>query len=959
MATKLDNNQIQSDYEDRFNKTAGSLKSAEQDAYDNAFNDMTSGDNYAKDADASSENDAIERLRNREDEGSWMTKMDSFADQKGFNKPQSKINAIVKKGGPVGALMGLLLGGAGMISFFGAPGMLIVNFAEVLTQKLNDQHSSFDRRTTRVIRAKIENSTKGVCTSNVSIKCKYSSMSDKQVEKFRKAGIEIAGEDKSITGRRKPTSFKFNGKEISAKDFSKEMRQNQAFRVAVNNAYAPKFMGMSDKIFNKVASRFKTSKKAPFDEKMTDEDREKKVSEITKEGQQSGSGRRVQEGDKKDPTCPQDCATYTKAEADDINSAANQIDNLSGDAEEVAKENLKKAGGNTLSKAASVIKVTGILDDACTVVGMANAVAVGAKTIRAAQLVRYAMVFLSVASMIKAGDATPEDVAYLGTILTAVYAFSDGSRSKSATEGIGFRSAAYGDKGATDISTQFLAGGGLGGKFSNVMDNIYSIFPGGRKTVRTTCRINNNPFVQAGSFVAGLALWIVPGGQAIQGSKLAAQGVLALVTTAATIVLPGLIADLIAGVVVDKTTVGEAAGDALASGTGSMLSNVSMAGGNLALTPAAAVAYQRDTRATIARDAEIDRATHSPFDATNSNTFMGSIYTAFMPTMMRMGTTTGIITSAFSLASPGSIVGRLTSPNVTAADTSQYESCQDLDYRELNLATDPFCNVKSGLFGRGTDDDPNDVIDRLAADIDPETGEPSSEEYKSFVEECFERTRPLGASADDSGDTGRGEECILNTSDNDPAAQRKRDFSIHYIDQRVNDIMENGLPNPGEQQAGSTTGQTVTNGNYALPLDIKWYEEHPDWFSKPHHDYPAADIPVPEGTNVYAMSSGKVTAAPNGYGYGQGVSIMGDDGVLYNYGHGQDGGQIVKVGDTIKAGQLIMHSGNTGRSTGPHLHVDMKIGSEKACPQNLLVALGKKESSLPSPQSLPTSGCSN
>jgi murein DD-endopeptidase MepM/ murein hydrolase activator NlpD len=144
-----------------------------------------------------------------------------------------------------------------------------------------------------------------------------------------------------------------------------------------------------------------------------------------------------------------------------------------------------------------------------------------------------------------------------------------------------------------------------------------------------------------------------------------------------------------------------------------------------------------------------------------------------------------------------------------------------------------------------------------------------------------------------------------------------------------------------------------------LPVDQKWYDQNPVWFSKPHHDYPAADIPVPLGTPVYAVTSGRVIRAPAGYGLGEGVTIMGDDGYQYDYGHGSDGGKIVKVGDIVKAGQLIMHSASTGNSTGPHLHLGISKNRVKSCPQKLLIALGEKSATLPTPQSLPTSGCSN
>lgn len=162
-----------------------------------------------------------------------------------------------------------------------------------------------------------------------------------------------------------------------------------------------------------------------------------------------------------------------------------------------------------------------------------------------------------------------------------------------------------------------------------------------------------------------------------------------------------------------------------------------------------------------------------------------------------------------------------------------------------------------------------------------------------------------------------------------------------------------------------TSGTNISKNGYALPLDQKWYDQHRDWFTKPHHDHPAADIPVPKGTKVYAMHDGKITAAPTDGPFnkacGIGVIIKGVDGHEYWYCHGTDGGSIpgAKEGDTVKAGQLIMHVGNTGDSRGYHLHVAIKVNGTKVCPQSLFDALGKGSSTLPEVSGLPRSGCTN
>ncbi|MEU6931487.1 peptidoglycan DD-metalloendopeptidase family protein [Streptomyces sp. NPDC046385] len=121
----------------------------------------------------------------------------------------------------------------------------------------------------------------------------------------------------------------------------------------------------------------------------------------------------------------------------------------------------------------------------------------------------------------------------------------------------------------------------------------------------------------------------------------------------------------------------------------------------------------------------------------------------------------------------------------------------------------------------------------------------------------------------------------------------------------------------------------------------------------PHHDYAAIDIQVPTGTPVYAVTRGTV-----GYidgGFGNGITLTGSDGTTYIYGHLDSRG--VASGTTVSPGQYLGESGNTGQSTGPHLHFEIRIGGVKHCPQPLLLAL-YDGTTPPAPNTLPTSGCS-
>ncbi|MCD7863744.1 MAG: peptidoglycan DD-metalloendopeptidase family protein [Lachnospiraceae bacterium] len=83
------------------------------------------------------------------------------------------------------------------------------------------------------------------------------------------------------------------------------------------------------------------------------------------------------------------------------------------------------------------------------------------------------------------------------------------------------------------------------------------------------------------------------------------------------------------------------------------------------------------------------------------------------------------------------------------------------------------------------------------------------------------------------------------------------------------------------------------------------------------------DWAVPVGTTVYASSGGTVTRAGWSSSYGYCIYIQHPDGKETRYAHCSK--LYVSVGDTVVQGQAIALSGNTGRSTGPHLHFEIRV----------------------------------
>jgi len=88
-----------------------------------------------------------------------------------------------------------------------------------------------------------------------------------------------------------------------------------------------------------------------------------------------------------------------------------------------------------------------------------------------------------------------------------------------------------------------------------------------------------------------------------------------------------------------------------------------------------------------------------------------------------------------------------------------------------------------------------------------------------------------------------------------------------------------------------------------------------------HHS--GTDIKTKANDNIYAAFDGEVVFSGNYYGYGLLIRIKHPNGLETYYSHNSK--NLVKVGDRVKAGQLIALTGRTGRATTEHLHFETRV----------------------------------
>lgn len=94
------------------------------------------------------------------------------------------------------------------------------------------------------------------------------------------------------------------------------------------------------------------------------------------------------------------------------------------------------------------------------------------------------------------------------------------------------------------------------------------------------------------------------------------------------------------------------------------------------------------------------------------------------------------------------------------------------------------------------------------------------------------------------------------------------------------------------------------------------------------------DVAVAYGSPVKAAASGKVIFSGVRGGYGNCVMIEHGNGLVTFYGHLSE--LLVEANDRVKVGQIIAKSGNTGRSTGPHLHYEVHKNNQPINPRLFL-----------------------
>lgn len=749
----------------------------------------------------------------------------------GGGKRKGKIS-LLKKKGPLAAILALFFGGGFASFMLFSPGIAIVQFKEVLMGDLNDQVRAMDTLDSTLMRAKLGSIQSGVCGERLTIRCKFSTMSEKEVQRFRDAGIEIEpNEPDRNFGRTKPTKLTFpDGTEITnPSELRTYLRNNPSSLSILRQAFNPKFAGMYSEVARRVFAGFKTdrSQKVQGD---TEEERKESISAATA-GETAGisaDGFRVDEEGRN--YVVNDSGVRVYPEGTEGIPAGSIIDQ--GQFDSIVAENLSlferiedaadnaspgnNAFGRLLSAGWRGINVLGAGDTMCTMYNTARAVAAAAKVARALQVAQYFVVIANVADRIMAGSATPEEVELIGNTLTAVdtreeivdessertsddpetaeaIPYENPNYGANAFDSAGYHIAAYNEAPIlTSQDMQFAIGGALTGKLASVLDAIADFF-GGRENIRDSCKVVQSWWARGIGLVAGVV------------SAVGSFGVATIVSLGANIALDfampfleAMLADIIAGEVVSGDTQGVDAGNASFAGAGALFG--ALAGGH-GMTPASEeeleeymVATEQTNQDRIA--AERYEAQKTPFDIYNQYSFLGSFVRTINPTINK---STASISSALQNV-PSFLGVALTSvfPSVHAQEVfnpDRFQRCNDEGYRDLGIDADVFCNVRYAFTAKQLAMEPDDVAQYMINNGHiNDDGTAKSDEYKDWKTYCAERQDGYGeaSNADDANsDYGIGLGCVRKDK-NDEELERLDNFGVYHMFESLQSTRDTG-----------------------------------------------------------------------------------------------------------------------------------------------------------------------
>ncbi len=699
--------------------------------------------------------------------------------------------------GPLGLIISIIFGGGFMLTGFQST--LGPQLSSLITEATDIQYPSYNLRNQRLFKylmdggdqIKISNFTK-----------RYTNFSPWLKKRLGKNGIEVGKIDGS--GHFVETSglathntvLRYNGEIITANDFQTKFAQDAGFR----NSYYKSKRGRVAGFFDNVADKFYLKRgqtRDIFDQFKSSTDPEENRSNF------------------EDIINDHVTGTDTK-----VNSGGKRLNEETGEEEKFHNgediDSTKVAGDTPEAKARSFVnniagKVEVGTTVACSALQVANVASVAAMAYEIQQSAAYFLSFMEPVSKMMAGDdqegAINETLNYLTRSTTNEISYVDKNGVQQTKTVTGSAMESNGAKlvmSNTAITTEDTDPFNING-ISRAATAV-ALTTGASQT---TC----NAALAAGAIVS-LATSAAPGGtlakviigvvaQTVGG--LAITGIVSLIVSA---IMPKLTKMFISNVFESRT--GIEAGEYLFGGAAN--SNFSLAQHGSAAMPSSKANVARmnyENSIAIAQEAEIDRLTSSPLDASNPHTFMGSI----MRKVNSFAYATSFQNVFASLVNTTTNSVREVLPGASAAvDTLSYtgitQECDNLKGTVCDVYGNPIVAVDLSTVDITPDDPTYERI--ISYNLDSEGEIKDDSELAKFITYCVDRESPWGVTDANILNSLQSGNVVVN--------------SIPIL----NDVFDifNALENT--ENAGWATGETCVNSesNARWQAELKYYQRY-------------------------------------------------------------------------------------------------------------------------------------
>ena len=593
----------------------------DRDAFDTIAN------NYDKTADDTQENKNIEKLKDSENsptgipgrDGGWTTNVS------GSRKKKQKVSLkgrFGKKGGIIGGLIALALGGGGIGAFLLSPSMMLIDLSERFTLHNDSASTAMERRMIKVFGAM--NGDGEMCSNGKGIKCRLGLMSNRSLSKLNKKGLTPIFDDGSTydgkkTGypkdRKNPTRYRYvddDGKEkfINAKDIKGFLLQKENRKIANKvfgrtGAFNMRLQAWTGKHINKFYTKFNIHMNG---------------------GLADGQNKKLSAADR------------LKAAKEKLKAKVPGMERISG----VTGEIKKKLNGN-VSKAAKGGSFYQVTVAGCMVAKAPSFIAAGVAAVQLAQIMPLVSeLVLSPGSKAKASGVdfknsiTSDDMDTIGTLLTNKTKNADGKMT-SALDSPYLLKALGTNTAKTPVSKKFTPGFGV------LTNPAMVTLRKAQKKSEPACNVILSPAAMWSAAVVDGAATAIASATLVGGVVKVAAGFVI------SIFVSNIVGDIVTSTAEKVITSfaknddipnaeGEELGDVLGLSAMAFFSAGGMNGNLPTLSESQVTTYQSVKNENIAFMSDLEKNEVSPFDINSRYTIPGSILANMRTAALQTGT---------------------------------------------------------------------------------------------------------------------------------------------------------------------------------------------------------------------------------------------------------------------------------------------------------------------------------